>query len=69
VGDFNGWQTGRNFFEEVLDGLWRIELEAPAPGRYHYKFLVDGSHWLEDPSNLFRKPNEFGGFDSILNLT
>lgn len=69
VGDFNGWETGRHFFEEVLDGLWRVELQAPAPGRYHYKFLVDGTHWLEDPSNLFRKPNGYGGFDSVLNLT
>ena len=69
VGDFNGWQPGRHFFEEVLAGLGRVELEAPAPGRYHYKFLVDGTHWLEDPSNLFRKPNAFGGFDSVLTLT
>ncbi len=69
VGDFNGWETGRHFFEEVLDGLWRVEMDAPAPGRYHYKFLVDGTDWLEDPSNLFRKPNGYGGFDSVLNLT
>jgi len=69
VGDFNEWQAGRHLFEEVLDGLWRVEVEAPRPGRYHYKFLVDGVEWLEDPSNLYRKPNPYGGFDSVLHLT
>lgn len=69
LGDFNGWEPGRHPFEEVLDGLWKVEVEAPQPGRYHYKFLVNGCEWLEDPANLYRKPNAFGGFDSVLNLT
>ncbi len=69
VGDFNDWQTDRHRFEEVLDGLWRVEVDAPSPGRYHYKFLVDREEWVEDPSNLYRKPNPYGGFDSVLNLT
>ncbi len=69
VGDFNDWRAGRHVFEEVLDGLWRLEVEAPRPGRYHYKFRVDSAEWLEDPSNLFRKPDPYGGFDSVLTLT
>lgn len=69
LGDFNGWETGLHPFEEVLDGLWKVEVDAPQPGRYHYKFLVDDVDWVEDPANLYRKPNSFGGFDSVLNLT
>lgn len=69
VGDFNHWRRGSTPFEEVLDGLWKVEIDAPQPGRYRYKFLVDESEWVEDPANLYRKPNSYGGFDSVLTLT
>ena len=52
-----------------LDGLWRIDVEAPTAGKYRYKFLVDGKNWVEDPANLYKQPNIYGGFDSILFIT
>jgi len=69
VGDFNNWNLTSHPMEQVLDGLWRIDVEAPAPGRYRYKFLLDESRWVEDPANLFKQPNIYGGFDSILTIT
>lgn len=69
VGDVNEWNLASHPMEQILDGLWRIDLEAPPPGRYRYKFLIDNKSWVEDPANLFKKPNIYGGFDSILTLT
>jgi hypothetical protein len=55
--------------EQILDGLWRVDTEAPAAGKYRYKFLLDGKTWVEDPANLYKQPNIYGGFDSILFIT
>ena len=69
VGDFNNWNLTSHPMEQVLDGLWKIDVDAPAPGRYRYKFLLNESRWVEDPANLFKQPNIYGGFDSILTIT
>lgn len=68
VGDLNGWNLTTHPMEQILDGLWRIDMEAPGVGRYRYKFLIDKKTWVEDPANLFKQPNIYGGFDSILTL-
>ena len=69
AGDVNAWNLTSHPMEQILDGLWRIDIEAPAVGRYRYKFLLDGKSWVEDPANLFKQPNIYGGFDSILTIT
>lgn len=69
MGDFNDWTPRQYFFQEVFDGLWKIEIDAPAPGRYRYKFRVDEKDWFEDPANLYRKPNVWGSYDSVLNIS
>lgn len=68
MGDFNDWTPNEIFFQEVFDGLWKVEIDSPAPGRYRYKFRVDGETWFEDPANCYRKPNVWGTYDSILNI-
>jgi serine protease AprX len=69
AGDFNEWNLATHPMEQILDGLWRVDLEAPPSGRYRYKFLIDGKTWMEDPANLFKQPNVYGDFDSILTIT
>lgn len=68
VGDVNKWNLASHPMEQILDGLWRIDIEAPTTGRYRYKFLLDNKSWVEDPANLFKQPNIYGGFDSILTI-
>ena len=68
VGDLNAPSLTTHPMEQILDGLWRIDIEAPTVGRYRYKFLIDGNTWVEDPANLFKQPNIYGGFDSILTI-
>ncbi len=41
VGDFNHWKSGTLALAKVADGSWELTLALP-PGRYHYRFLVDG---------------------------
>ena len=66
VGDFNSWDTVLTPLRKDESGLWLAEVEAPKAGRYQYKFIVDGSRWLEDPSNGMKVPDNYGGLNSVL---
>jgi 1,4-alpha-glucan branching enzyme len=48
------------------DGIWRTALKLQ-PGRYEYKFVVDGT-WMEDPGNPDMVPDPFGGNNSVLTV-
>lgn len=67
VGDFNQWKIGDN--TRLLkddDGRWEKKLGL-TPGRYKYKFVVDGE-WVVDNQNPDREQNIFGTFDSVAHL-
>ena len=49
---------------EPVGGLWTKVIKL-APGRYRYRYVVDGQ-WRHDPSNAVIEPNPYGGHDSIL---
>jgi len=67
VGDFNGWRIDdASRLMRSQDGRWVKRLTL-TPGRYRYKFVVDGQ-WVLDSKNGEREINSFGTFDSILKL-
>ncbi len=68
AGDFNSWNANHTRFVKTPEGLWRVEIDSPLPGRYHYKFVIDGDRWVDDPSNGLKMPDIYGGFNSVLNV-
>jgi alpha-amylase/alpha-mannosidase (GH57 family) len=50
VGDFNGWSRSEDSLRAGPDGLWSLT-RVLRPGRYQYKFLVDGASYILDPAN------------------
>lgn len=68
VGDFNGWARASDKFRKFAGGIWRASIPCRPPGRYRYKFLVDGERWTEDRSHGLKEEDGFGGFNSILEL-
>ncbi|MDY6915390.1 MAG: alpha-amylase family glycosyl hydrolase [Candidatus Cloacimonadota bacterium] len=50
AGSFNNWDTKADVLEKDEDGIWRIQKDLP-PGEYFYKFVINDSLWLADPSN------------------
>jgi chromosome partitioning protein len=65
AGDFNDWSPDASEMEAV--GLvWKKTLKLP-PGRYRYRYLIDGQ-WQNDPHNAAVEPSPFGGLDSVLVL-
>jgi 1,4-alpha-glucan branching enzyme len=64
VGDFNNWNHRIHPMKRNEKGVWTKAVMLP-PGRYEYKFLVDGE-WLNDPENNDFCPNHFGGLNSVI---
>jgi len=64
MGDFNQWNEKSHPMTEKEDGEWE-KAAMLAPGRYEYKFLVDGV-WQLDPKNDQTCDNCFGTQNSIL---
>ena len=62
-GSFNGWSTSGYKMQEWA-GSWIIPLYLK-PGKYTYKFIVDGK-WILDPSNNLWEDNEYGTNNSVL---
>jgi chromosome partitioning protein len=65
VGDFNGW-TADDTDMQPAGPIWTRVLKLE-PGRYRYRYIVDGQ-WLSDPLNELREPTPFGGDNSVLEL-
>ena len=63
VGDFNEWTPDGSEMQPI-GGIW-TKVITLAPGRYRYRYVVDGQ-WQNDPSNAAVEPNPYGGHDSIL---
>ncbi len=67
VGDFNNWAVSSNsLLWQKEEGLWQKRMFLD-PGRYRYKFVVDGV-WSNDPTNDYLESNPYGGVDSVLEI-
>jgi alpha-amylase/alpha-mannosidase (GH57 family) len=65
AGGFNGWAPTQDAMTRVEGSGWEITL-ALKPGRYEYKFVVDGKTWTEDPTNPLYVPDPYGGKNSVV---
>ena len=75
AGTFNDWSTTATPLKRSADDAWKVELQLP-PGRYEYKFLVDGM-WCclpgcndHAPGQVCADctPNAFGTMNRVLEV-
>ena len=67
VGDFNHWKINEaSRLAKLENGNWQTKF-ALTPGKYRYKFVVDGE-WLLDSQNAEKEQNPFGTYDSVKKL-
>lgn len=66
AGTFNNWDYKNTPLEKSKDNTWRRTFTL-RPGRYEYKFVVDGS-WTTDPNNRNRVKNSLGTENSIIEI-
>ncbi len=63
TGNFTNWSE-KNYRMSLKNGVWVFPYFF-APGKYTYKFVVDGK-WILDPSNNIWEENEYNTGNSIL---
>ena len=67
AGDFNGWDPEKTPLVKNPDkGTWHIKLPL-GTGQYRYRLVVDGQ-WQQDPYNEWKEVNEFGEYNSVLEV-
>ena len=66
AGSFNGWNKEANPMKVQTDGLtWKLALKL-APGKYSYKFVLDGNTWITDPKAQRNEDDGNGNTNSQL---
>jgi hypothetical protein len=64
VGDFNGWDTGAAPAERQADGTW-VAFVNLTPGRHVYSFVLDGTHFMPDPTAPITPDDGYGQRNSV----
>ena len=65
AGDFNSWDSGALSAKKDSKGNWAVKIDLK-PGRYEYKFVVDGS-WITDPATG-AVTNIYGSQNSVVEV-
>jgi hypothetical protein len=67
AGDFNKWRTDSHVMTRE-NGTWTINLPLK-PGMYTYMFIVDGEHWITDPSAESYRDDGFGYQNAVMRVS
>ena len=66
MGDFDKWNAKNRPMKMNQSGMWE-KIVMLFPGRYEYRFLVDGQ-WWNDPQNDQVCPNLFGTQNNVITI-
>jgi 1,4-alpha-glucan branching enzyme len=68
-GDFNQWSPTTHPLVRDADGQLRATVDLPAGRAWRFRYILDGERWENDWAPDAYVPNEFGGDDSVVDLT
>src|SRR5437867_11954976 len=63
AGSFNNWDQKKTPLQKE-GNAWKASLALP-PGRYEYRFIVDGQ-WISDPNARESVRNDYGSTNCVL---
>ncbi|MBI5145481.1 MAG: glycoside hydrolase family 13 [Candidatus Omnitrophica bacterium] len=66
AGSFNNWNTRSLSARRDPQGNW-IAKASLKPGKYEYKFFVDGN-WVNDPNSHWAVTNNFGTQNNVVEI-
>lgn len=67
MGTFTDWRP--HPMEKIgSSGYWSLTLKLN-PGEHHYSYVTDDGQQLADPTILMRESDDFGGENSIINVS
>src|SRR3954463_13887411 len=68
-GEFNDWSPAAHPMQRRQDGGFTITLPLDPGKAYRFRYLLDGERWENDWAADDYVPNEYGGDDSLVDLT
>lgn len=66
VGDFNVWDETACPMGKLKTGEFTCQLELEQGQAYEFRYLVNGTNWLNDPEADRFVANSFGGENSVV---
>jgi 1,4-alpha-glucan branching enzyme len=64
-GDFNNWKPEKHPLKGSKKGVWKTSLKLK-PGRYEYRFLIDGNWENDNQRQTELVGNSFGQTNNVL---
>jgi len=68
MGDFNNWQMGETPLKISKTGIWSVSLELETGKEYQFRYLIDGTIWVNDSESDKYVPSGLGSENSVLAL-
>jgi 1,4-alpha-glucan branching enzyme len=66
VGDFNNWDQKALPMKKLKDGTFKAIIELEAGREYQYRYLVNGSEWINDDAADRYVAHPYGGENSVV---
>ncbi len=68
AGEFNRWKPDADSLAPEENGrFWSLQKPA-APGKYEYKFVLNGDRWIADPANPRQVEDGWNGVNSVVTV-
>jgi 1,4-alpha-glucan branching enzyme len=68
-GDWNDWSPGADVMQRGADGGFSVTVDLDTGRAYRFRYLLDGQRWDNDWAADAYVRNDFGGDDSVVDLT
>ena len=68
VGDFNGWNRTSHPLQQDQAGNWTITVDLETGRAYQFRYLVDGTQWMNDNQADAYVHNPYGS-DNFMVIT
>jgi len=68
AGTFNSWSTSDTPMKKLKDGSFSVTLSLEAGQSYPFRYILDGTAWVNDPEADHYEANEHGESNSVLVL-
>ena len=68
-GEWNDWSAGADVMHRDAEGGFSVTVNLDAGRAYRFRYLLDGQRWDNDWAADAYQPNDFGGDDSVVDLT
>ena len=68
-GEWNDWSAGADVMHRDAEGGFSVTVDLDAGRAYRFRYLLDGQRWDNDWAADAYIRNDFGGDDSVVDLT